>query len=65
MKAYCSLMSYKLFNCMDKTLKHLLDVNLTVTVTEMFLTTTILYTKLKVGKFSTLTFFSSSLAFTR
>ena len=59
-------MSYERFNYMDKTLKRLLDVNLTVTVTKMFLTTTILYTKLKVGKFSTLAiFFEFSLAFTR
>ena len=39
---------------MDKTLK---DIILTVTVTKMFLTTTILYTKRKVGKFSTLAIF--------
>jgi hypothetical protein len=42
---------------MDKTLKRLLDVNLTVTVTKMFLTATILCTKLEVGKFSTLAIF--------
>ena len=59
-------MSYERLNCMDKTIKRLLDVNLTVTVTQMFLKTKILYTKLKVGKFRTLTiFFEFTLAFTR